>query len=137
MFKFFLNFIRASVFFLGVWVTKFKEEWSRPRSKQHKKVKITQVALKEGESYRLGECIVTLAKFGVEGKEQVRKKIEAINLLRETREKELIERGQTIMLMNPDELKKFQIEEWIKQRKSFNEKKFYENLKDTYQQEIK
>lgn len=103
--------------------------WWRPRTQQRQKVKITKMALKAGDSYRLGECIVTLAQFGIAGKKEVAAKIEAVNKLRELRERQLTERGQKIMLLSPEELKKFEIDEWLKQRKSFNEKKFYENLK--------
>ena len=129
MLKLVLDFVRAFIFYLSVWFTRFKERGWRPFTKQQHKVKVTKMALKAGDSYRLGECIVTLAKFGVEGKEEVRKKIEAFNALRALRHAELTERGQKIMLMSPEELKQYQVDEWIKQRKAFNEKKYYENLK--------
>lgn len=116
------------IFYCGVTFTKLKKFW-KPFTKQYKKVKITQIALKEGDSYRLGECIVTLAKFGIEGKKEVAAKIAFWNQAREQKEKELTEKSIEIMLMDPKKLEQYQIEEWLKQRKSFNEKKFYENLK--------
>jgi hypothetical protein len=128
VFKLFINLFHALVFYCGVSFTKMKGWW-RPRTQQRQKVKITKMALKAGDSYRLGECIVTLAQFGIAGKKEVAAKIEAVNKLRELRERQLTERGQKIMLLSPEELKKFEIDEWLKQRKSFNEKKFYENLK--------
>lgn len=129
-----LNLFHALWFYLGVTFTSLKKLWGRPRTKQHKKVRTTQIAYKEGESYRLGECIVTLAKFGVEGKQEVAAKIAYWDLMRKQKEEELTKRGQEIMLMSPEELKQLQVEEWIQQRKAFNEKKYYENLRDNYQQ---
>lgn len=134
MLKLVSNLIQATLFYLSVQITKFKERGWRPFTKQQHKVKITKIALKAGDSYRLGECIVTLAKFGIEGKQEVAAKIEAYNKLKELRHKELTEEAEKIMLMSPKELEAHQIEEWLKQRKSFNEKKFYENLNDTSQQ---
>lgn len=135
MLKFLVNLVQATLFYLSVQVTKFKRGNWKPFAKQHHKVKVTKMALKAGDSYRLGECIVTLAKFGIEGKQEVAAKITAFNKRRELRHKELTEQAEKIMLMSPEELKRYQVEEWLKQRRSFNEQKFYENLKDTYQQE--
>ena len=133
MLRILLNFFQAFLFYCSVKFSKLKGFW-KPRTNQHKKVKATQLALKEGESYRLGECVVTLAKFGIEGKQEVAAKIAAVEEMRKRREQELTERGTNIMLMTPEELKQFQVDEWLKQRKAFNEKKFYENLSDNYQQ---
>lgn len=80
---------------------------------------------------------MTLAKFGIEGKEEVAKKIAYWEQVRQEREQKYKEKAVNIMLMNPEELKQFQVESWIKERKAFNEKKFYENLEDTYQQKGK
>lgn len=88
------------------------------------------MALKAGDSYRLGECIVTLAQFGPAGKQEVAAKIEAINKLRELRHKELTEKAEEIMLLSPEELQRYQVEEWVKNRKQFNEKKLYDSLAD-------
>lgn len=131
-----LNFLQALIFYLSVSLSKLKGLW-RPLTKQHKKVKVNKLTLKEGESYRLGECVVTLAKFGVEGKQEVAAKIEAYEQQRKEREEKYKEKGINIMLMNPEELKQFQVSEWIKQRKAFNEKKFYDNLSEEYQQGTK
>lgn len=136
MLKFLFNLIQATLFYVSVQITKFKKGKWKPFAKQHHKVKVTKMALKAGDSYRLGECIVTLAKFGIEGKQEVAAKIAAFNKLKELRHKELTEQAEKIMLMSQEELKQYQVEEWLKQRKSFNEQKFYENLKDTYQQEV-
>jgi hypothetical protein len=122
------NLIQAAIFYAGVKFTKLKGLW-KPFSKQHKKVKITQVALKAGDTYRLGECIVTLATFGVEGKKEVSAKLAKWEEIRQQKEQAITDKGIQIMLMKPEELEQFQINEWMKQRKAFNEKKYYENLK--------
>lgn len=87
------------------------------------------MALKAGDTYRLGECIVTLATFGIEGKKEVAAKLATWDEIRRQKEQALTEKGIQIMLMSPEELHAFQIDEWMKQRKAFNEKKYYENLK--------
>lgn len=122
------NLIQAAIFYAGVKFTKLKGWW-KPFSKQHKKVKVTQMALKAGDTYRLGECIVTLATFGIEGKKEVAAKLATWDEIRRQKEQALTEKGIQIMLMSPEELHAFQIDEWMKQRKAFNEKKYYENLK--------
>jgi len=126
-----MNFIKtllyAVLFYCGVLLTKFREAW-KPKTKQQHKVKSTKIAYKEGESYRLGECIVTLAKFGPEGKQEVAAKLLAYEAQRQNKEKELTERAEKIMLMSPEELKVFMVEEWIKKRKEVNEQKLYESL---------
>ena len=127
--KLITNTAQALIFYLSVLLTRFKEFSWRPFTKQQHKVKATKIAYKPGESYRLGQCVVTLATFGIEGKEEVRKKIEAYNALRILKHQELTERAEKIMLMNPEELKQFQIDEWLEQRRAFNEKKYYENTK--------
>lgn len=136
MIRLILNFIHALCFYLGVTFTKLKGWW-RPLTKQHKKVKATKIALKEGESYRLGECIVTLAKFGMEGKQEVAKKIAYWDQVRKEREEKYKQKAIDIMLLNPEQLKEYQVESWIQQRKAFNEKKFYENLNENYQENQK
>lgn len=78
--------------------------------------------LKVGDTYKLGEGTCTLAKFGVEGKEEVKKKIEAADARREERRRILTARAEEIMLMKPDELVQFQLEKWFKERKDFTEK---------------
>jgi hypothetical protein len=50
-------------------------------------------------------------------------------LVRREKEERYKQKGIDIMMMKPEELEQYQINEWIKQRKAFNEKKFYENLK--------
>lgn len=125
--KFIFNFIQAVLFYLGVSFTKFKEAW-RPKTKQQHKVKATKIAYKQGESYRLGECIVTLAKFGPEGKQEVAAKLLAYETQRQDKERKLTERAEKIMLMSPDDLKDFMVDEWLKKRKEFNESKLYESL---------
>lgn len=131
-----LNFLSALLFYCGITFTKLKGLW-RPLTKQHKKVKVTKLALKEGQSYRLGECVVTLAKFGIEGKQEVAKKIAYWEQVRKDREEKYKQKAIDIMLMTPEQLKQYQVESWIQQRKAFNEKKFYENLSDNYQEKTK
>lgn len=125
--KFVFNFIHAVLFYLSVSLTKFKEAW-KPKTRQQHKVKSTKIAYKEGESYRLGECIVTLAKFGPEGKQEVAAKLLAYETQRLEKERGLTERAEKIMLMSPEELKEFMVDEWLKKRKQFNEVKLYESL---------
>lgn len=126
-----MNFIKtllyAVLFYCGVLLTKFREAW-KPKTKQQHKVKSTKIAYKEGESYRLGECIVTLAKFGPEGKQEVAAKLLAYEAQRQDKENKLTERAEKIMLMTPDEVKEFMVEEWLKKRKEVNEQKLYESL---------
>ena len=129
--KFITTLIHALLFYFGVLFTKFKDAW-KPKIKQQHKVKSTKIAYKQGESYRLGQCVVTLAKFGIEGKEEVAAKIAAIDKIREEKHKKYTDKAESIMLMTPEELKQFQVEEWIANRKRFNEKKMYENLSEDY-----
>jgi len=129
VFRLLNNLYHALVFYLGVKFTKLKG-WFKPFTKQHKKVSITQVALKAGDSYKLGECIVTLATFGIEGKKEVAAKIEAFEKLRLLKEEKLKKRGEDIMLMSPEDLSKLQVEEWLKKREQLNEKKIYDSLKE-------
>jgi len=131
-----VKLIYAILFYVSVWLTKFKDAF-RPKTKQQHKVKSTKIAYKEGESYRLGECIVTLAKFGLEGKKEVEAKLLAYEAQRVEKERQLTEKAQKIMLMSPEELKEFMVEDWIKQRKVASEKKFYEALQANYQETIK
>lgn len=126
--------IYAFLFWVSVWINKF-EKALLPKSKQHHKVKTTKIAYKEGESYRLGECIVTLAKFGPEGKEEVAAKLAAFEAERIAKEQRLTERAEKIMLMKPEELQELMVQDWIAERKAFNEKKFYENLASHYLEE--
>jgi hypothetical protein len=124
--KIIATLIHALGFYLSVLLTNLKGSW-KPKTRQQEKVKITKMALKAGDSYRLGEAIVTLATFGKEGKQEVAAKIAAIDKMREEKHQRLTERAEQIMLMSPEQLKEFQIEEWVRQRKAFNEKKFYDN----------
>lgn len=128
--------IYAALFYVSVWFSKLREAW-KPKAKQLQKVKSTKIAYKEGESYRLGQCIVTLAKFGIEGKQEVAAKLLAYETQRLEKERKLTEKAEKIMLMNPEELKEFMVEEWIRNRKAFNEKKFYDNLNENYQETTK
>lgn len=75
--------------------------------------------LKEGDQYRLGTATVTLAKFGVEGKAEVAKKIAAATARREERKRILTERGEEMMLMSPEELLEFQIKNWTEERAQY------------------
>jgi len=78
--------------------------------------------LKEGDSYAMGsEATVTLAKFGVEGKEEVKKKIAAADERRAAKMAAQRERAIGIMLMKPEELLAMQTEEWFAKRKKYKE----------------
>lgn len=124
------NLFQALVFYLGVKLTKLKGLFFE-RTGQHHKVKVTKLALKAGESYRLGECIVTLATFGPEGKLEVAEKIKAIEAIRALREAELTQKAEKIMLMSPEELEQFKVNEWLNKIKSNNSKKQYDSLTDS------
>lgn len=123
------NLFQALVFYLGVKLTKLKGLFFE-RTGQHHKVKVTKLALKAGESYRLGECIVTLATFGPEGKLEVAEKIKAIEAIRALREAELTQRAEKIMLMAPEELEQFKVNEWLDKVRTKNEKKIYDSMKE-------
>lgn len=124
------NLISALIFYLGIKFSKLKNIFFE-RTGQHHKVKVTKLALKAGDSYRLGECIVTLATFGPQGKLEVAEKIKAIEALRALRERELTEKAEKIMLMSPEELEQFQVNEWLNKIKSNNSKKQYDSLTDS------
>lgn len=128
-----MNFVKtllyAVLFYCGVLLTKFREAW-KPKTKQHHKVKATKIAYKQGESYRLGECIVTLAKFGPEGKQEVAAKLLAYETQRLDKERKLTEKAENIMLMDFEELKVYMVDEWLKKRQEFNEQKYYNSLGD-------
>lgn len=124
------NLFGALIFYLGVKFSKLKDKFFE-RTGQHHKVKITKMALKAGDSYRLGECIVTLATFGIEGKKEVAEKIKAIEAIRALRERELTEKAEKIMLMSPEELEQFKVNEWLTSVRAKNETKIYDSLKDT------
>lgn len=67
---------------------------------------------KIGESYRLGEMIVTLRS----SKAEVAKILAAVDARRLAREVARKERGIELMLMKPEELMKLKIDEWLKTR---------------------
>jgi len=68
---------------------------------------------KVGESYRVGECIVTLRG----SKAEVTKVIEYWDKKRAAKEAALRERGIELMLMSPDQLMKLKLQEWHAKRK--------------------
>jgi len=71
-------------------------------------------AFKPGESYRIGEGIVTVHA----NKESMLAAIAAVNAKREAKHKVLTERGIELMLMSPEELQKLKINEWLGKRKN-------------------
>lgn len=77
--------------------------------------------LKEGDQYRLGEATVTLAKFGIEGKQEVAAKIAAADARRKARMDAQTEKAIDIMLMTPEQLLDFRIGEWTEKRKKYSE----------------
>ena len=129
MFRILKNLISAVIFYCGVKFSKLKGLWFE-RTGQHHKVKVTKLALKAGDSYRLGECIVTLATFGPEGKLEVAEKIKAVEAMRALRERELTEKAEKIMLMSPEELEQFKVNEWLAKVKATNSKKIYDSIED-------
>lgn len=123
------NLFGALVFYLGVKFSNLKHKFFE-RTGQHHKVKVTKLALKAGDSYRLGECIVTLATFGPQGKLEVAEKIKAVEAIRALRERELTERGIKIMLMTPEELEQFKVNEWLEKVRQKNPKKIYDSIEN-------
>ncbi len=130
MLKLITNLFHASVFYLGIKFTKLKALFFE-RTGQHEKVKVTKLALKAGDTYRLGECIVTLATFGPQGKLEVAERVKAIEALRALREAELTEKAEKIMLMSEKELEQFKVNEWLTKVKDKNEKTLYESFAET------
>jgi hypothetical protein len=68
---------------------------------------------KVGESYRLGEAVVTLRA----SKAEVQAIIAATDKRRAEKEAKLRERAIEIMLMSPEQLKQFQLDEWLSKRR--------------------
>lgn len=130
MLKLINNLSHALLFYLGIKLTKFKALFFQ-RTGQHEKVKATKLALKAGDTYRLGESIVTLATFGPQGKLEVAEKIKAIEALRALRDAELTERAEKIMLMSEQELEQLKVNEWLVKVKRKNEKTLYESFVET------
>lgn len=67
---------------------------------------------KPGETYRLGEAIVTVHA----NKASMRAAIAATDARREAREARLKEKAIKLMLMTTDELKAYKLEEWLLKR---------------------
>lgn len=131
------NFLQGIFFYAGVALQKVKL-W-KPKIKHVKKMSARQrfetehraryqmhALLKEGDSYQLGSAKATLAKFGPEGKAEVKAKLALMNQRREERARKHRERAIDIMMMTPEELEKFQIDEWLEKRRK--EIKFYDNF---------
>lgn len=70
---------------------------------------IKHTAYKVGESYRLGQAIVTLHA----NKESMLAAIAATDAQRVVKEASLTEKAIDIMMMTPDQLKQFQVEQWL------------------------
>lgn len=73
---------------------------------------------KVGESYRVGEMIVTLRA----SKAEVARIIAQVDAAREAKIARLTKRAEDIMLMSPKELEAFQLEEWLAKRKEVHNK---------------
>lgn len=73
---------------------------------------IKHTEYKTGESYRVGEMIVTLHA----NKASMQKAIAKVDAARKAREERLTRRAEDIMLMTPDELQQFKIKEWLANR---------------------
>lgn len=69
-------------------------------------------AFKPGESYKLGEAIVTVHAT----KELMLKAIATTEAKRLAKEKKLTDRAVDIMLMSPEELTEFKLDEWLDKR---------------------
>jgi len=67
---------------------------------------------KVGESYRVGEMIVTLRS----SKEEVQAIIASMDAKRAAKERAMKERGIELMLMSPEEIKALKLEEWLEKR---------------------
>jgi hypothetical protein len=73
---------------------------------------------KIGESYRLGESIVTLHP----NKASMLAAIAKVDAKREAKHKALRERGIDLMLMSPEELAAFKLDEWLSAREKAGHK---------------
>lgn len=138
MIKQILNWFYSLHFYIGVTLSKVVEKHrtriliKRKASLRHGFDKnqraryLFHSMLKEGDQYRIGNATVTLMKFGVEGKEQVATRIAQADARREGRRKKLTEKGEEIMLLPPEKLLEFQVNEWLETREKFKElqKKF-------------
>ena len=134
MIRFFVNFFSAAKFYFGVTLER-RPKIFKPRSKLIQKMTSRQAfekkqrarylvhsMLKEGDSYKLGEATVTLARFGREGKEDVSAKIAAAAARRKERMDFLTKRGEDIMLMTKEQIREMQLEEWLEKRREHQEK---------------
>ena len=74
---------------------------------------IKHTAFKPGESYRLGEMIVTVHAT----KESMLKAIAKVEARRLAKEHRLRERAIDIMMMSPEQLMQFKVHEWLEARK--------------------
>lgn len=134
MFKKISNFFHALKFFVGVTWEKRPKKW-KAKTKQVQKLSLKESQekkrqarllmhslLKEGDSYKMGEATVTLAKFGVEGKKEVQAKIEAAAKRRAEKWEKARERGMDLMMMTPEQIHELKLDEWISKRKDFQKK---------------
>lgn len=69
---------------------------------------------KPGDTYQVGEAIVTVH----ENKESMLAAIAATDKRRADREARLTERAVDIMLMSPEQLKQFKLDEWLAKRRT-------------------
>lgn len=69
---------------------------------------------KPGDTYKIGEAIVTVH----ENKESMLAAIAATDKRRSDREARLTEKAIDIMLMTPEQLKQFKLDEWLAGRKT-------------------
>jgi hypothetical protein len=98
----------------------FEKKW-RKRYEMHS-------LLKEGDTYKLGEATVTLMKAGPEGKQEMKKRIAEADARRAKRREELTKKGEEMMLLPPEELLKYQVDEWIQKNKEFQKNKRMKKL---------
>lgn len=134
MIRFIVNYLSALKFYLGVTWEK-RPKLFKPRSKLFQRMASRQefekkqrarylmhAMLKEGDTYKLGEATVTLAKFGREGKEEVSAKIAAAAARRKERMDFLTKKGEDIMLMTKEQIREMQLEEWLDKRKKVQQR---------------
>jgi hypothetical protein len=75
-------------------------------------------AFKPGESYRVGDAIVTVHA----NKESMLRAIALVDARRIEKEKKLTERGIELMLMTPEQLMELKVEDWLASRNNQEDK---------------
>lgn len=100
----------VTIGYIGLKPSEFRTKEDIDRMRQAQLDKHTD--FKVGESYRLGEAIVTLHP----NKASMLRAIAAVDAKREAKVKRLTKRAEDIMLMTPDQITELQLNEWLEKR---------------------